>query len=188
MYLDEGFTDYLSKPIDYTVLEAMLEKYLPAGKLIPAGREIHSGTDGQPGRISAADWLREAGVLTGDGLRFCHGDEALYRVVLEEFGRSAGEKTRQLREYYEAEDWKNYGILAHALKSSARTIGAKELSETAEILEKASKQKDTETIWQMNGRIMEQYRSLTAVFRQHLQTGGPDEATDEDVLEFIPEE
>ena len=187
-YIAEGFTDYLSKPIDYTVLEAMLEKYLPAGKLIPADREIHSGTDGQPGRISAADWLREAGVLTGDGLRFCHGDEALYRVVLEEFGRSAGEKTRQLRAYYEAEDWKNYGILAHALKSSARTIGAKELSETAEILEKASKQKDTETIRQMNGRMMEQYGSLAEVLGQHLQTGSPDGAADEDILEFIPEE
>ena len=169
--------------IDENEVLRILEVYQPYYKAHNAIR-----TRAYPGITGLLTKLREAGVRTGDGLRFCHGDEALYRVVLEEFGRSAEEKTRQLREYYEAEDWKNYGILVHALKSSARTIGAKELSETAEILEKASKQKDTETIRQMNGRMMEQYGSLAEVLGQHLQTGSPDGAADEDVLEFIPEE
>ena len=31
-YLNEGFTDYLSKPIDYVKLEEMIWKYLPAEK------------------------------------------------------------------------------------------------------------------------------------------------------------
>ena len=30
-YLEEGFTDYLSKPIDYVKLEDMIRKYLPEG-------------------------------------------------------------------------------------------------------------------------------------------------------------
>ena len=30
-YLKEGFTDYLSKPIDYVKLEDMIRKYLPEG-------------------------------------------------------------------------------------------------------------------------------------------------------------
>ena len=32
-YLREGFTDYLSKPIDSSKLEALLQKYLPEEKL-----------------------------------------------------------------------------------------------------------------------------------------------------------
>ncbi|MGN0412708.1 MAG: ATP-binding protein [Lachnospiraceae bacterium] len=33
MYLEKGFTDYLSKPIDSNLLQEMLEKYLPADKV-----------------------------------------------------------------------------------------------------------------------------------------------------------
>ena len=35
MFLSEGFTDYLSKPIDVKQLTAMLRKYLPADKIKP---------------------------------------------------------------------------------------------------------------------------------------------------------
>ena len=33
MYLEKGFTDYLSKPIDSNLLQKMLEKYLPPEKI-----------------------------------------------------------------------------------------------------------------------------------------------------------
>lgn len=33
MYLDAGFTDYLSKPVDGNLLETMLKKLIPAGKI-----------------------------------------------------------------------------------------------------------------------------------------------------------
>ena len=39
--------------------------------------------------------------------------------------------------YYETEDWQNFTTKVHALKSTARLIGAKELSERAKALEDA---------------------------------------------------
>ena len=42
-----------------------------------------------------------------------------------------------IRGFFEAKDWKNYTIKVHALKSSARIIGAKKLSKMAERLESA---------------------------------------------------
>ena len=46
-YIAEGFTDYLTKPIDSHVLERMLMKYLPGEKVMPVQKEeqtSHSDT------------------------------------------------------------------------------------------------------------------------------------------------
>ena len=186
-YIAEGFTDYLSKPVIFHTLEEMLKKYLPKEKLLVTEDQAPSAGCGENAGVQdGLDWLREAGVRVEDGLRFCQGDEALYRTVLEEFQQSAEEKMQRLRQYYDAGDWKNYGILVHALKSTSRTIGALALSEMAETLENASKQEDAETIWQKHDRMMKQYRCLTEILAAHLHAGGPDMEED-GVLEFLPE-
>ena len=48
----------------------------------------------------------------------------LYRTILKDYVQSSAEKAAEIRKYYGAEDWKNYGILVHALKSTSRMIGA----------------------------------------------------------------
>ena len=183
-YISEGFTDYLSKPIDFAVLEAMLRKYLPAEKvMIP--EETASSAGGEAAAGPGDGRLAAAGIRTEDGLRFCRGDEELYRAVVEEFVQSAEEKAKNLEAYYDAADWKNYVILVHALKSSARTIGAQPLSEVAAALEKAAREEDAVTIRQSHGRMMDQYRRVTDALDQYLH-GGPD--ADGEILEFIPGE
>ena len=47
----------------------------------------------------------------------------------------AHEKALELQQFFEDEDWNNYGIKVHALKSTSRLIGAMELSKLAEHLE-----------------------------------------------------
>ena len=51
------------------------------------------------------------------------------------FAESAKEKAAEIERYFEAEDWENYTIKVHALKSSARLIGAMNLSDRAKDLE-----------------------------------------------------
>lgn len=185
-YLAEGFTDYLSKPIDYKALEEMLRQYLPGEKLIATedGAAAPEAAE-QSGGQDETHWLREAGVRAEQGLSYCNGDGELYRSVLEQFLKDAAENREKLRQFYEADDWKNYSILTHSLKSTSRMIGAQELSETAEILEKAGKQNDADTIRLHHILMMAQYRSLTDALAARLQAGNRDE--DDDVLEFAPE-
>ena len=57
-------------------------------------------------------------------------------------------------------DWNNYGIIVHSLKSSARTIGAVDVSELARTLELAGKNADTDTINRETPRLLVMYREL----------------------------
>ena len=52
----------------------------------------------------------------------------------------------QIREKYKEEDWKNYTIMVHALKSTARMIGAMELSEKFYRLEQLGNAEDEKTL------------------------------------------
>ena len=183
-YLAEGFTDYISKPIDSKKLEMMLRKYLPREK-------VEEGRENMPAGKGAAapdglDWLREAGVKTEDGLRFCQGDEALYRTILGEYLQSAETHMADLRKYYEAGDWKNYGIQVHTLKSTSRTIGASALAEMAADLEKASYREDGEVIRRTHGIMMQEYLGFTGILARHMPTirQQPDTGG---VMEFMPE-
>ena len=178
-YIAQGFTDYLSKPVDHQTLEKTLIKYLPAEKVIGA-----EGKD-ETAAVTLPDML--PGIRTEDGLRYCNGDEKLYRSILEEYVMSAETRTKDLERYYEEENWKEYSTQAHALKSSSRTIGAKELSELAAMTEKAGMDEDTDVIRRLHGRMMEQYRHLTASLADLLNTENR-ETEGEDIMEFLPEQ
>jgi len=184
-YLAEGFTDYISKPIDSKELEMMLKKYLPpakvegGGEAAPAGGEAAGAPDG-------LKWLREAGVKTEDGMRFCQGDEGLYRTILEEYLQGAEAHMANLRKYYEAGDWKNYGIQVHTLKSTSRTIGAESLSAMAAELEKASNREDEEVIRRMHGIMMQEYLGFTGILARHMPEVRKEPKAD-GILEFLPE-
>ena len=206
-YIAEGFTDYLTKPIDSRALEKMLVTYLPQDKVkmwsedsegaaLPenAGPALPENADPAQERENtpdnALDFLKDIGIAPEAGLRYCQGDEALYRSILEEFCQSARQKLADIQRYYEAADWKNYGIQLHVLKSSSRMIGEDRLSETAARLEAASGQADAQTIRQAHPEVMARYRTLVDALAAHMDIGANDEDEDEDdsdVLEFLPD-
>ena len=186
-YIAEGFTDYLTKPIDGKALEEMIKKYLPPEKLIMAGQE---NLPPDPVRsIPAGDLykaLAAAGIRPDVGLRYCQEDEALYQSLLKEYVQSAKDKMRDLQQYFDIADWKNYGILVHSLKSTSRMIGSEELSEMAASLEEASNQKDADKIRRGHAETMEKYRMLVDAIAVY---AGEDEQPpeDDDILEFLPD-
>ena len=63
-------------------------------------------------------------------------------TVLGIFYNSIDDKIDEIYGYYNNEDWENYTIKVHALKSSARLVGAMKLSKEAEALEMAGKAGD----------------------------------------------
>ncbi|MBQ4463186.1 MAG: Hpt domain-containing protein, partial [Eubacterium sp.] len=69
-------------------------------------------------------------------------------------------KADELEKLYTDEDIENYTIKVHALKSSARVIGAGHLSEMALKLEEAGKTGDRKYIDEHSGELLELYRTL----------------------------
>ena len=119
-------------------------------------------------------------------MRFCQGDEALYRAILGEYLQGAETHMADLRKYYEAGDWKNYGIQVHTLKSTSRTIGAESLSAMAAELEKASNREDEEFIRRTHGIMMQEYLGFTGILARHMPEVRKEPEAD-GILEFLPE-
>ena len=88
------------------------------------------------------------------------GSEEGFWTVLEMFYRSMDEKAEELETFYEKGSWQDYMIRMHALKSSARIIGAKSLSKQAEELEKAAKEGEISRIREQHGPFLAEYRGM----------------------------
>ena len=164
-YIAEGFTDYLTKPINGTSLENILLKYIPKEKILE--RKDEKGNNDQEGlaiKFDDYDVLEEVGVDTDTGLSYCNNDSAFYKTILNEYYQKAYKKIHDIQKYCDEEDWKNYAILVHALKSSSKTIGAIGLSEIAARMEQAANNNDKDSIMSENEIMLHEYnRTIDAV-------------------------
>ena len=78
----------------------------------------------------------------------------------------------------------------HALKSSARTIGADKLSKLALEQENASKAENVPSIISGYEGMMEEYAKVVEVLKNALDSNGAasdDDGDDDEVMEFLPE-
>ena len=187
-YLSMGFTDYLTKPIDSRTFEQVLMKHLPSGKVHVEEVDQSVGNTPEDGpRDDPFDTLRAAGVNMEVGMQYSGGDPEMFRVLLREYANGAQERVLALRKYLDTEDWKNYAVLVHALKSSSRMIGAAALSETAARLEAAADAGQAETIRQAHDDMVSRYTTLAGIIEVSLGTEAHSMADDE-ILEFLQEE
>ncbi len=169
-YLNAGFDDYLSKPIELKKLEGILRKWLPEHIIREAlAKEKDTGGDeelfefypfedhAEEGSKTTDDGYSEEGtdffgelealgIDTKAALMFCGEDPEFYKELLDSFVASCGEKKKELDDHFSKEAWKDFEIKIHALKSMSKTIGAMELSDMAFELEKAAEEENKEKI------------------------------------------
>ncbi len=193
-YLSEGFSDYLTKPIDNFALEKMLLKYLPEDKVERVTEDLNLVSDGDGEAEEYFATLRSVGIEPKTGLRFCQDDEAFYKALLAEYAYGEIEKANNLQKSYEDGNWHDYSIYVHSLKSSSKMIGAMTLSMRAAKLESAANAVDTGTIHAEHESMMEEYGVLTAVIRSVIPKSALDPDNDDikeyspsdDIMEFLP--
>ncbi|MCR5452809.1 MAG: response regulator [Lachnospiraceae bacterium] len=93
------------------------------------------------------------------GCKYCNGKTGFDEAIAIYFN-TAKKKLPDIKKHYEEEDWDNYIIKVHSLKSSSRTIGAIELGKLAEQLEHAGKAKDFTIINENQDRLLEFYKEV----------------------------
>ncbi|MCI7330205.1 MAG: response regulator [Selenomonadaceae bacterium] len=163
-YLDAGFTDYLTKPIDSHKLEAMLKQYLPPEKVEDVQPEDVADPEPAAGTALPA-WLQAQKTLdTASGITNCGSPED-YLETLQLFAAAYTENKSAIQNFFDTRDWKNYTIRVHALKSSARIIGAGELSELAAALEQAGNANDTAKIQADTPKLFQLYAACEDVLQ-----------------------
>lgn len=139
-YLAAGFDDYLSKPVEVSLLENAVRRFLPPDKLVEAcgGKQIIAAT----------------------GLKYSGENEQAYRKMLEIYRELGSSTLEKLEHFYSDGDLGNYEILIHSLKSTSLGIGAEALSSKAKALESAAKDNDTEFVQKNHIGAMLDYKAV----------------------------
>ncbi len=185
-YLAAGFIDYLSKPVNGELLEKMLMEYLPDEKVTRVtdenGGDADSAieADGDDNISAALSSLQ--GINLDEAVKNCGSKELLVDVV-KEFLISINPKADSIEQFAREKDFRNYAVTVHALKSSARLIGATELSQMAAHLEDSGNAEDENEINEKTPELLELYRS----YKEKLASINGD-ANDEDLPEIPGDE
>ncbi len=159
-YLAAGFNDYLSKPVNGLLMEEMLKEYIPRDKI----REEIVSDESKPDEDNGAcgEESDVLGKLSGIDLKEAEtncGSRDLLKDVIKEFLLTIDTKAATIEQYAGERDYRNYTVVVHALKSSARLIGAMKLSEMAAYLEQCGNEENQVEIEEKTPALLELYRS-----------------------------
>jgi HPt (histidine-containing phosphotransfer) domain-containing protein len=100
------------------------------------------------------------GLDVSKGLAMTGGTMQLYKETLAVFYEDGYEKLEQITECLEQSDLPLFTTYVHAIKSSSGSIGAGAISEFAEILEKAGKNRDIEFINSLSAVFLSDFEKL----------------------------
>jgi signal transduction histidine kinase/CheY-like chemotaxis protein/HPt (histidine-containing phosphotransfer) domain-containing protein len=125
MFIEKGFNDFLSKPIDISELDEILGRWIPEDKK----------TDNVPPSPlpAASRLLTIPGIDVRRGIALVGGKEAMYRKLLSLFCTDAKQRMALLKD--SAEDITAIANQSHALKGVTANLGAAEISAEAAQLE-----------------------------------------------------
>ena len=156
-YLQEGFYDFLSKPILPEKLDQILLKHLPPKHIIDNSVIPDTPQPTIPETGTLLERLHKAlpEIDTNMGLSICSGDTAFYKELLQDFV-VLPIKT-ELSNFQANQDAANYCIRVHGFKNNAYSIGAKRLGDLAYQLEQLSRNNDLSSIPDLQTQLFAQY-------------------------------
>ena len=152
-YLEEGFDDFISKPIMLEELEQIVLKYMPQ-ELIESREtmEIVSDIKELP-KLDEFDFEYALNILR---------DEELLINILKDFGNSLNVIEGKLNNMYESihepSALQDYRIEVHGLKSTSASVGALLLSKVARLQELATIDKDYDSIRAIHPLLISQIK------------------------------
>jgi HPt (histidine-containing phosphotransfer) domain-containing protein len=162
MFIEHGFNDFISKPVDVSKLDEILDRWITGEKQIKNNKEqitnnneqlamsdeqlvINKDTDSSL-LIEHCSLPAIPNVDTAKGVAMLRGKLDVYKKVLFMFCKDVDERLPQLQIIPEADTLAAFVIQVHSLKSVSASIGAQEVSSYAAGLEAAGKAADMDFI------------------------------------------
>ena len=175
-YTSRGFNGYLSKPVDTEMLEKTIMKHLPEEMM-----EKATEADAVAELTELPDdmlWIKEVPEISVDEGIKSSGGIASFLFGLKLFLDTIDGNAKVINDAYDADNIRLYTIKVHALKSSARLIGAKDLEALAAALEDAGNHGDKSFIDANAKRFMDNYLAFKDILSR-LSEGESDEGKEE---------
>lgn len=161
-YLEYGFNDYMSKPIQAKKMDELLVQYLPKEMIVMKG----NCKEETPAEEKAVTPKAEKGKASEEllvidrelGLSYSLDSEEVYAEVLGAFCEQSKEYLPRLAECFEKQNWQQYGIITHGIKGNSLNIGAAEFSKLSLQHERAAKDGNIEF-------VLENYAAYVATLK-----------------------
>jgi CheY-like chemotaxis protein/HPt (histidine-containing phosphotransfer) domain-containing protein len=160
VFLQEGMNDFVAKPIEVRTFVKTIRKWLPESKIKTGFVSVEKDDEDEEIIISGLDTDAAIELL---------GNKKLYWSILKEYYRAIPTKSVRIKELETNEDYKNYTIEVHALKSGSRQIGAMELGDMAAALEQAGHDGDIETIKANTDTMLQKYVSYIDLLKPYCE-------------------
>ncbi|GHT12559.1 hypothetical protein FACS1894170_07530 [Planctomycetales bacterium] len=145
-FLENGFNDYLPKPIEIAKLDLILKKWIPKAKQVrTVERRRHP--EERNNDLPGSEVLFElSGIDVQRGIQRSGGSKSQFIDILKLFVSESAEKAKTIRQALATRDVPLYTINVHGLKSALANLGAGKLSQRAAALERAGKNGDIQAM------------------------------------------
>ena len=204
MYLEEGFENFLSKPVNPEKMEKMILEYLSEDKVRYEEKQkkisepAPSSKQEESGRFPAVD-----GIDWEYASLHCPDYDILLDTV-QQFYQMIEPEAARLCEFYDklknhafeglerSSVLSGYRIQVHSMKSSAAMIGAVSLSGIARMLEYAARDEKTEEILAVTPSFLAEWRGMKEGLKEVVGETEPEEKTELDpelylqLLDMLP--
>lgn len=162
MFLRETMNDFVAKPIKLKEITRCILKWLP--------EELVEQVDSKDAGDKTAQKLPVIeGLDVSEGIKNC-GSLKLFMELLGDFYKLIEPKSVKLEKCLADGMIRDYTIEVHALKNTARMIGALELSELFYQMEQLGNANETEQIKERTPEVLALYRSYKAVLAEYGKT------------------
>jgi len=177
MFFENGFNDFLAKPIDVFKLDEILDRWIPKEKRENNKEQITTSNEQLPGKYSPFPNI--TGVDTAKGIALTGGTVTAYKQVLSIFSKDAEDRLPLLQKTQEADLSLADSLLAfvtqvHALKSASASLGAEEVSAEAAALETAGRAGDIASIKKRLPVFVELLAALVKNIQDTLEPAKPE--------------
>ena len=190
MFLQKGFDEFISKPIEMNELERVLKKVLPKSSIqyedsivskkeekdkkeeSVVTEEKHTEAELQNGNSQEEmlERLRDIGMNIENAIQYSQGDVEFFFQLLQEYINVYELKMNEMESFFQKEDFENYRIQVHALKSSSKLVGVDSLSEMARSMEEATVHRDIAYMQENHKELLNKYGKAVRQIAEVLET------------------
>lgn len=187
LFAEAGMNGFVAKPIDTRQIGTVIQKWLPENLIIKQENSVVEQKNNSDSDKAEEDTISDIeGIDIKEGIKNS-GSKELFVSLLGDFYKLIDLKSAKIEKCMADNMIRDYTIEVHALKNTARMIGALELSERFRQLEQFGNDNNLEAISQETPEVIALYRSYKPILKPYgaMQETQKREAPTEEIIIYL---